>query len=773
MKLPSLRSALLSAVALTSLGLASDAPRDGETSRPLDGEGLDAVVVPAIELFTEVPGVRQFRGVLVARPVQASGGPRLGLAAQDAEAMRAAAIDELGAFDVLSHFPEVDEYLIRVPEGENENVTAARLMAGGNFEYVEPDWTVFPVGCPNDTNFSQQWHHASNIMDSCDAWELETGSSAIVVAICDTGIRSGHRDLLDNRRNGYHVPSQKWESEGGPIDDINGHGTACSGCAAATGNNARGVAGVGWGLGHRTMRVTDASSGDASLSNLTLAARRAAEAGDRVASVSYSGVTSSSVNTTGAYLRGLGALLVWAAGNEATVYNGNRNDSVIVVGATDSSDRLASFSNYGSLIDLVAPGVSIRTTSWSGDNSYTYISGTSFSCPITAGLCGLIWSRNPNLSPAQVEQVLRDSCKDLGTPGVDDTFGFGRIDAYQAMLLTPPSNGEDTVPPPPPSSVSASAGESGVSISWNPPSVNDLAGFRVYRSQTSGQRGPLVSSSNLQDNSFADTGLQNGQTYFYVVTAVDTSGNESNSSAEVAARWFVLSPFAGGSVVGETEGLHARYYEVAGLTAIPDFDALTPSLIGGVANLGFTTTSGACAGSGLADNVAAVFEGWIEVPSSGSWLWSLTSDAGSRLYIDGELVIDHDGLHAYSEKADTVFTKAGRHGIRVEFFEATGSCGLLLRWTPPGGSKVPVPASAFTNGGTIFDLDGSGVVDAGDIGQLLLEYGQACDAALSCYGDPWGGQRLGNGPCDCPSDLDGSGEVGGDDIALLLLNFGT
>jgi subtilisin family serine protease len=761
------------AVAIVPLGFGAGTPSDRETNQPLDGEGLDAVVVPAIELFTEVPGVRQFRGVLVARPVQAANGPRLGLATDATEAMRAAAIEELKAFEVLNHFAEVDEYLIQVPEGENENLTAARLMAGGNFEYVEPDWTVFPVGCPNDTNFSQQWHHGGSHLDSCDAWEIETGSPDIVVAICDTGLRTTHRDLLANRREGLHVPSLKWENAGGPIDDVNGHGTACSGCAAGNGNNSRGIAGVGWNLGHRTMRVTDASSGDASLSNLTLAARRAAEVGDRVASVSYSGVNSSSVNTTGAYLRGLGALLVWAAGNESAQYGGSREDSVIVVGATDTGNQLASFSNYGSLIDVVAPGVNIRTTSSSGDNNYTYISGTSFSCPITAGLCGLIWSRNPNLSPAQVEQILRDSCTDLGAAGPDDVFGYGRIDAYDAMRLTPPSNGEDTVPPPPPSSVSASAGESGISLAWTAPGVGDLDSFRVYRSSTSGLRGSLVSSSNLQATTFTDTGIQNGQTYYYVVTALDTSGNESNGSAEVSARWFVLSPFSGGTVVGETDGLHARYHEAAGLTAIPDFDALTPTLVGGVANLGFTTTTGPCVGSGLADNVAAVFEGWVEVPTSGMWLWSLTSDAGSRLYIDGELVIDHDGLHAYSEKADTVFTKAGRHGIRVEYFESTGSCGLLLRWTPPGGSKVPVPASAFTNGGTIFDLDGSGSVDAGDIGQLLLEYGQACDSATSCYGDPWGGQRLGNGPCDCPGDLDGSGEVEGGDIGILLLNFGT
>jgi hypothetical protein len=150
------------------------------------------------------------------------------------------------------------------------------------------------------------------------------------------------------------------------------------------------------------------------------------------------------VQTTGTYVRSKGALLVWAAGNEALTLTATREDSVIVVGATDLNDALASFSNRGPMVDLVAPGVGIYTTSHTGDTSYASATGTSFACPLTAGVCGLIWSRNPALTPAQVEAILRGSCRDLGAAGVDTLYGYGRLDAAAALAATPPSGGGST-----------------------------------------------------------------------------------------------------------------------------------------------------------------------------------------------------------------------------------------------------------------------------------------------------------------------------------------
>lgn len=443
-------------------------------------QAVKAAPVQEAGAYVEVPGELQFTGVLCARPLQANQALLSGIDESTRRDRVSRGLEMIGELNVLRYVVETDEYLIEVPADETENTLSLRLMRTGGFQYVEPDWLVFPVDCPDDPQFSQQWHHQGNRMQSCDAWDIETGDPNIVVAICDTGIRLTHQDLQLHRYEGYHAPSQTWENNGGPIDDINGHGTLCSGTAAANGDNGIGVSGVGWNLGHRTMRVTDNGDGSASLSNLTNAARTAAQAGDKVASVSYSGGTSGSVNTAGTFIRNTGALLIWAAGNSSDTLNGSRDDDVILVGATTSSDSLAGFSNRGSRVDLAAPGASIRTTSSSGNAAYSNVSGTSFACPMTAGLCGLIWSRNPDLTPQEVEQILRDSCDDLGAAGVDNTFGYGRINSLRAMQMTPSPLVAVDYPNGRPELLSPQGGETlTVQVSPGTDSV-DPAGVRMY-----------------------------------------------------------------------------------------------------------------------------------------------------------------------------------------------------------------------------------------------------------------------------------------------------
>jgi subtilisin family serine protease len=338
----------------------------------------------------------------------------------------------LAAYPLVDYAVPTDEYIIEVGLG-NENIVAKELMAQGNFEYVEPDWRVFPIGCPNDPMLGSQWHHNANRMNSCNGWDLETGSTSVVVAICDTGVELNHEDLQKHRMEGYNAVDKKWESAGGQVNDINGHGTMTTGCAAAKGNNSKGVVGTGWRLSPRMMRVSNSSGGSSSISTLTHAAQTAALAGDRVASVSYSGGTSGSVSTTGDFLRSKGALLIWAADNAGNNYKGNRDDGAIMVGATDSNDNRSSFSSYGNYIDLFAPGSSIFTTTTG--NGYGSASGTSFATPLTAGLVGLIFSADPTLTPDQAEYILRYGCDDLGSTGEDSTFGYGRIDVYRTMQL--------------------------------------------------------------------------------------------------------------------------------------------------------------------------------------------------------------------------------------------------------------------------------------------------------------------------------------------------
>jgi PKD repeat protein len=394
---------------------------------------LEGLQLQAQRQFIAVPGEREFSGRMIVRPLQRDALVAAGLGDR-VDALRAVAMRELGRLGPRTYVAATDEFIVSVPPG-SEGIVASDLLATMAFQYAEPDWVVYPIACPNDTLFAQQWHHQANRMQSCAGWDLHTGNSSVAVGICDTGILTTHEDLLLNRREGYNAVDQRWESQGGSIGPVHPHGTQTTGCAAANGNNGRGVAGVGWNLSHRMLRVSNVSTGSASLSVLQHAARTSVENGDKVASVSYSGADASSNLTTATYVKSIGGLLVWAAGNDNRnlTLGGRDADDLIVVGATDQNDLKASFSAFGTFVDLVAPGVSVATTGSSSTTNYVAVSGTSFACPLTAGLCALIWSRNPALTPNQVEAVLKGSVDDLGTAGVDNTFGYGRINVNKAM----------------------------------------------------------------------------------------------------------------------------------------------------------------------------------------------------------------------------------------------------------------------------------------------------------------------------------------------------
>jgi subtilisin family serine protease len=390
--------------------------------------------------FVEKPGVREFSGRLIVRPLQYKAWKARGLSHQEAVDRVAKARQIIVTKKVIKHVRKTDEYIVRVPEGETEAKVSNALMANGLFQYAEPDWIVYPIAVPNDPMLGNQWHHNLNRMQSADGWGIHTGNTCVSVGICDTGIRTTHQDLLLNRLEGYNAVDRLWESAGGDISPVHPHGTQTTGCAAANGNNGEGVTGVGWNLSHRMLRVSNSSTGSAPLSTLQHAARTAVESGDRVASVSYSGVDTSSNLSTAEYIKSIGGLLVWAAGNDSrNLTYGNRNsDDIIVVGATDSSDTLAYFSAYGQFVDVTAPGVNVYTTDSGNDSDYASVSGTSFATPLTAGLAALIWSYNPSLTPDQVESVLKQGCDDLGDSGVDNTYGYGRINVYGSLSLVNP-----------------------------------------------------------------------------------------------------------------------------------------------------------------------------------------------------------------------------------------------------------------------------------------------------------------------------------------------
>ncbi len=160
----------------------------------------------------------------------------------------------------------------------------------------------------------------------------------------------------------------------------------------------------------------------------------------KVVNVSFSGVYDAARYAVARECRKYyDTLVVNSAGNWASpiypIYGDADLDSIIFVGATDSDDNPAYFSNYGDLVDVWAPGLQILTTRDNDvvDYLYSEVSGTSFSAPIVAGLIGLIWSVNPDLTPDEVEAMLKDSCDQLDS--LDGLGGHGRVNALKALQL--------------------------------------------------------------------------------------------------------------------------------------------------------------------------------------------------------------------------------------------------------------------------------------------------------------------------------------------------
>lgn len=335
---------------------------------------------------------------------------------------------------------------VKVPPGR-EAETMARLMTRGDIEYVTLNYTVEAITEPNDPEFWRQWglkQAQDHDIDAPEAWSIFTGGDNITIAIIDTGVDLDHPDL-----QGKIVPGYDFVNGDTLADDDHWHGTHVAGIAAASTNNSVGVAGVSWGARIMPLKVLD-QYGSGSTFDVAEAVRYAADNGAKVINMSLGASGSqwpcgwTHVEEAFNYAVSRGVLLVVAAGNDSKegVSCPGAYDQVMAVGSTDSSDMRSYFSNYGPRLDIAAPGSSIYSTLPGG--SYAYSSGTSMAAPHVAGLAALIWSFVPSYSNGEVRDVLQSTADDLGGPGWDQYFGYGRINAWQALesvsLLVEPAD---------------------------------------------------------------------------------------------------------------------------------------------------------------------------------------------------------------------------------------------------------------------------------------------------------------------------------------------
>jgi thermitase len=341
--------------------------------------------------------------------------------------------EALGAFNltVLEELPDLMVQRVAVPEGQ-ERIAVQTLSEDPRVEYAELDYVVHATIVPNDYNPNLQWGLAK--IQAPAAWDQETGTSDFIIAIVDTGVDLNHPDL-----NAKMVAGWDFVNGDGAAKDDHGHGTHVAGIAAAETNNDQGVAGVSWGARIMPIKVLD-RDGDGYWSDVARGVRYACDHGAQIINLSLGGDNPSSTLKDAleqAYQDG--CLIVAAAGNSGreVIDYPARYPEVIAVTATDRYDGLASFSDYGPQAEVAAPGVDIWSTLW--PHTYGWKQGTSMSAPYVSGLAALIWSACPELENSGVRSVLQSTAKDLGAAGWDSAYGYGRIDAKNALEYAGPA----------------------------------------------------------------------------------------------------------------------------------------------------------------------------------------------------------------------------------------------------------------------------------------------------------------------------------------------
>jgi len=370
----------------------------------------------------------------------------LGPAARGAAAGRGRVLGD--RFAVLrSHRPDFDPA-----------AASAMLRASGLFAAVAPNVQVRPFDfIPDDPYLGTQWYvqdpGGSDIRLPA-AWGVTTGSPSTVIAILDTGVDTGHPDLaaqiwqnageipgnlVDDDLNGYVDDTRGWDFGDGDADpnpaamideiglDVGFHGTFCAGIAAASTNNSVGIAGAGFFCRIMPLRIFD-GNGVATNAGITDAIAYAVDNGAKVISMSFGTPDQPGVPEFFQALmdaaNAAGVVCVAAAGNDGVDTPVNYPaacNHVISVGATNDVNERAEFSNWGPTVDVAAPGSFMWSTLcrnyeideinqifylyfflWDGENPYMYGDGTSFACPLVAGVAGLVRTQFPGFTPDQV-----------------------------------------------------------------------------------------------------------------------------------------------------------------------------------------------------------------------------------------------------------------------------------------------------------------------------------------------------------------------------------
>ncbi|MDO8617759.1 MAG: S8 family serine peptidase [Candidatus Uhrbacteria bacterium] len=362
--------------------------------------------------------------------------------------------------------PQVDSvFSLEVEGGEDVVGLVNKLNQDPDVEYAQLNYVYEPDLIPSDPGYASQWSHPKTSMPQ--AWDRTTGNTAVTIALIGTGVNWNHADLApniwnnlndptgdvpdscdrilnpsilpeDDDCNGYANDVRGWDfanSDNDPMD-LDGHETSVAGVVAEVANNGAGGAGVCWNCKIMPLRVNYTTL------DVANALYYAVANGAKVVNMSFGNyditkygpdtVVENAVNY--GYVNGV--LMVATAGNDSITtkrYPGAL-DNVIGVASTDSADIRSGFSNWGSWIDVAAPGTGIYSTTLAG--GYGNVNGTSFSAPYVAGTAGLLLSLYPSITPAELRLRLEYTAdKQM----FDHSLGSGRLNANRATEAAAPN----------------------------------------------------------------------------------------------------------------------------------------------------------------------------------------------------------------------------------------------------------------------------------------------------------------------------------------------
>lgn len=385
----------------------------------------------------------------------------------DPRSSRAEAANRKIGAAVLENFADLGLQRVKIPAGTSLEEAIERYKSLDGVEYVQKNYYYHLLATPNDPQFTSGGMYGLSRISAPAAWDLTTGSSAVVVADIDTGLRYTHEDIaanawtnpgeiagngVDDDANGFVddvYGADFFFNDGNPIDE-NGHGTHTAGTIGAVGNNMLGVSGVNWSVRIMTVKIYDNDgfgTTSAMLINAYNYVRMMKNRGVniRVTNNSYGGcdeacgydqATKDALDAMG----DAGILNVFAAGNQATNVDtspyfpvGYTSPSVLGVAASTSTDVRAGFSNFGAVsVDLAAPGSGILSTTFSSNSSYGTLSGTSMATPHAAGAAALLSAHNPSLSAASLKATLMNTVDPLAD-WVGVVKSGGRLNVDRAL----------------------------------------------------------------------------------------------------------------------------------------------------------------------------------------------------------------------------------------------------------------------------------------------------------------------------------------------------